>query len=476
MLKVFGDYGDETTDIGKRAYAAATEIKTFTMMMDSLKASAGTGWKDTWEIVFGDLDEAKKFWTGLYNFIANIIDGMADFRNTILKTALSFDPFKSLMDKLNGSAIGKAVKNVKDISKSLEYYQEMVNKIWRGDYKNQPVRKGLLEDEGHNFSVLQTLVNKGYQYKLTTEDVAEAEKKFGVSVDDTNKSLEESSESLEILSDAKLKDLGLTDEEIGLYRELERQSKKSGKSIEEILKSMEEKDGRTLLIESLSNAGKGIVSIFKSIKDAFKEIFMPEEASVLGLKLYFVIEALNKFSQHLVMSDETADKLKRTFKGLFAALDMALTIISGPIKIAFKLLTKILGYFDLHILDVTAGIGDVIVGMRDWLDSIFDITAIMDILVPFLKSCGKAISEWFKSIGNSEVVKKFSDYLTKAKDAIVDWFSGLKNISGSDIIDFFKSLGESIKNMLSNINKHFNGAPGDILSGLINGLKNEKFS
>jgi hypothetical protein len=45
MMKVFGDYGDENTAIGAKAMSAAKDIKTFTQMMESLKATAGTGWK-----------------------------------------------------------------------------------------------------------------------------------------------------------------------------------------------------------------------------------------------------------------------------------------------------------------------------------------------------------------------------------------------------------------------------------------------
>ena len=99
----------------------------------------------------------------------------------------------------------------------------MVTKIWRGDYKNQPYRKGLLEQEGHNFSVLQTLVNYGYQYELTLDECIAAEKEFGISVN-------ENTGELESLSDEKLKEIGLTKEEIKLYRELEDKAKRYNKT------------------------------------------------------------------------------------------------------------------------------------------------------------------------------------------------------------------------------------------------------
>lgn len=85
MMKVFQDYGDETTEIGAKAYSAAQDLRTFSMMKDSLKATAGTGWKDTWQILFGDLDEAKELWTELGNVIGGFISAQADARNEMLQ-------------------------------------------------------------------------------------------------------------------------------------------------------------------------------------------------------------------------------------------------------------------------------------------------------------------------------------------------------------------------------------------------------
>lgn len=472
MMKVFGDYGDETTEIGKKSYAAAQDIKTFSMMMDSLKATAGTGWKDTWQIIFGDLDEAKKFWTGLNNFISSIITKVADFRNNLLKGVLTFNPFTTLMEKLKSSSFGKAVKNINNITKSLEYYQDMVTKVWRGDYKNQPFRKGLLEDEGHNFSVIQTLVNKGYQYQLTLEDVAEAEKKFGISVS-------ESAEALDTLTDEKLKDLGLTEEEIKLYRELEKQSKTTGKSISEIIESMEKKDTRTLLIEGLANSGRSLVGVFEAMGHAWKNIFMPDEVSVLALRIYNVVDAFAKFSENLLLTDketgklnENGEKLRRTFEGIFAIFDIILTVVAGPLGIALKILWQFLKALNPDILSLTAAMSDVIVAFRDWLDSVLDFTGFFEKLVPHIKEAAKAFREWLQSLTKTDKFKQFNAYMLEARDAIVEWFKSLKQINANDIISFFKRLGDAIKNLCASIDKHFDGIPGDILAGLINGLKN----
>ncbi|MEE1347969.1 MAG: tape measure protein, partial [Bacteroidales bacterium] len=49
LVSTLKDYADETTDIGKKAMAAAQDVKTFTMLMDTLKEAAQSGWTQTWE-------------------------------------------------------------------------------------------------------------------------------------------------------------------------------------------------------------------------------------------------------------------------------------------------------------------------------------------------------------------------------------------------------------------------------------------
>ena len=85
LLGVLGQYGDETTDIGSKAQSAAQDVKSFSMMMDTLKASVGTGWTDTFEILVGNLIEAKALFTPLTNTIGGFLDASAEARNSLLQ-------------------------------------------------------------------------------------------------------------------------------------------------------------------------------------------------------------------------------------------------------------------------------------------------------------------------------------------------------------------------------------------------------
>ena len=63
---------------------AATKVRTFSKMIDTLKESMGTGWADTFRTVIGDFNEATKLWTTLTNFVQQYIDLSAKSRNDML--------------------------------------------------------------------------------------------------------------------------------------------------------------------------------------------------------------------------------------------------------------------------------------------------------------------------------------------------------------------------------------------------------
>lgn len=76
---------DRIIETSRKAFEAATEVKTFSQMIDTLKESLGSGWAQTWEIVIGDFREAKALFTGLNGAIESILSPIGEARNAILK-------------------------------------------------------------------------------------------------------------------------------------------------------------------------------------------------------------------------------------------------------------------------------------------------------------------------------------------------------------------------------------------------------
>lgn len=84
----------------------------------------------------------------------------------------------------------------------------------------------MLDETGYNHQVIQDLVNKGYEYELTVEDVQESEAKFADSLGDSTEEIQNESKQLAKLSDEQLRNAGLTDDEISMYRDLENSLRK----------------------------------------------------------------------------------------------------------------------------------------------------------------------------------------------------------------------------------------------------------
>lgn len=82
-------YSDEQAqklaDLGKRATASATDVLTFTQLLQVTGEAMGTGWADSFRVVFGDFKETKKLFTNLNGYIGGIIGRSADARNKVLK-------------------------------------------------------------------------------------------------------------------------------------------------------------------------------------------------------------------------------------------------------------------------------------------------------------------------------------------------------------------------------------------------------
>ena len=85
LIKTLTKYGDSTTDIGKKASQAATEVRTFSKMVDTLKEALQSGWGNTWELIIGNFEEAKALWTSISNVLGGMIDKMASSRNEMVK-------------------------------------------------------------------------------------------------------------------------------------------------------------------------------------------------------------------------------------------------------------------------------------------------------------------------------------------------------------------------------------------------------
>lgn len=97
---------------GLKAFRAAQEAKTFAEAIDSVKDAVSTGWMNTFEIIFGDYEKAKKLWTGLANELYDIFAEGGWNRNDMLTEWAELD-VGGREDLFAGIAQGWS--NIKDI-------------------------------------------------------------------------------------------------------------------------------------------------------------------------------------------------------------------------------------------------------------------------------------------------------------------------------------------------------------------------
>ena len=505
-------------NFAKNATDAATKVKTFTQLWDVLKEAAQSGWAQTWKIIVGDFEEAKSLLTPLADFLTGIINGMSEWRNKILESALG-KGFGRLSEQLQNliEPAAKAMNTVKETVDTITDLGQVVDEVILGKFGNGQERFDALAKAGFNYCEVQNEVNKklGDGFRYTEEQIAAQSKLLGAQKktnEETEKTVKAQTELTETqkqsiiklasYNEQQLKSKGYTEEQIAAFKELKDTADKLGLPMDEFVNNLDQIDGRWLIIESLKNAGKGLVAVFNALKDAWQEIFPPKSIEERADQMFNLIAALHKFSRNLLVNEDNAKKFQRTFKGIFAILDVVRIIVGGPLKIAFDAIVHILGLFNLNILDVTAAIGDAAVSFRDWIDSVLDFSAILDPVVQGIMTIVEAWSSWINGLKDSENLPKdiaegiaygFSTAFKVVKDFVVGLPDLIKSVP--DIIagmfgdgtlpewtKYFEIAGQTIvelgKIILKNINEFlsargFEEISEDAIAGLINGLTNK---
>ena len=434
-------------DLGVKAFKSAQEAKTFTEAIDATKDAVSSGWMRTFEIIFGTYEQAKKTWTSLANWLWDVFASGAEGRNAFLEDLMTYNPMTAFVKKLE--SVSEAVGNV---SKAVQDYSDIVNKVIRGDFGNGRTRLEKLTEAGWEYAEVQNRVNEklGSSVRIATK-ASQAQK--------------EQTKMVTKLSDAKLKELGLTKEEIALYRDLEEQSEKTGKSINELISEMEAMDGRTLLLDSFKNIGDTLLGVFQALKEAWSEIF-PAPTVV---QIYNILDGFHKLTEALRITDketgelnETGQKIKRTFKGLFAIIDLIATFVGTVFKTVFGVVADVFGLFKFDVLETTASIGDMLVAFRVWVKDNDYIVIACNALGDALHWIITKIKELVNAVKNSSIVQKIIGSISDTFKKVADAF---KNVNITDVF----------KNMFGNISEFFTDSESigsNVVSGLVSGLTN----
>ena len=479
LVGTLKNYADETTDIGKKAFAAAQDVKTFSMMMDTLKEAAQSGWAATWELIVGDFEQGKALWTKVSNVLGDVIGKSAEARNKLIggalgssqskwddyikkvnKAGIKTEEFEKALTKTakkHGIAIDKMIKeegsfsktlkrgwltkkifvetlegfadkttkiskSTDDMTKKLKTFQKVVDQVWRGDFKNGTERMKALTEAGYDYYKVQDLVNKTVDgHRLTLED----------------------------LSDVQLKNVGYTDKQINAIRKLSEEAKKSGKSIDDLINSFSKPTGRDLLINSFKNLWEAITKPLNSIKQAWDNTF---GKSINSENLYKLIEGFNKLTESLIISDDAASNFQKVAEGMFSVFQLVTGVISRSLVTGLKVLKSVLSLFGTDLLTVLGIVGEYITKFKEWVYEHTLIVGAIDKVAAILYAVIDGVYRCTKAFLGLKPVKKFIDNL---KNSIKDFFASFNIGDGKlnfdslvqGITSFFDKLEANIKNL-----------------------------
>lgn len=429
-------------------------------------------------------------WDQLSNKITEAGVPLEEFQNKFKQVAKSHNiDVEKMIEETGsfGSALTKikkpgklVIETLKELSKNyqqtgidqqklqekLSYLQKMVDETWRGDWGNQPIRQKLMEQAGHNYQEIQELVNKTVdKHRLTQAD----------------------------LNEETLKSLGYTEKQIDLLGELAKEAEKSGTSMNELLDSLNKPSKSFLIFDTFSNVVKGVKTIIKSFKAALEDAFTPLDKNSFTSVLVF----LHDLSEHFVISDKNAEKLTRTFKGLFAAIDLIGLVFRNTFGAAFQLASKVvlavadaLGITCDSLLDFTAVVGDGIVALRDWckehdaigkaISGLANIIAdvivkVIDFVkaiwqIPAVQNTVKGFFTWL-----NDSLKKAKEFFDKIVEPIEKFIDHLKELADTDKLNW-ESISKSFSMMMDEIargfgQKDWNSVGQNIAAGISQGIK-----
>ena len=410
----------DIVQLAKTAESAATDVKTFTQLMDTTKEALQSGWTQTWETIIGDFEEAKEVFSQLSAFFGNIIEDSAEFRNNFLSGALS-SGWKQLLNA-----------GITDV----EGYKDEVRSLAK---ENGDAFEKMIEDSGSFEKALPKALKSGTISSKTLSD-----------------GLTNLVHKIENMSDEERKAAEYTEENTKQMFELHEALRNGSISMDEFVAKMTRPSGRELIFDSIMNSIRFVHGAIKPISSAFREIFFPQGSSE---RLYQSIKGLNDFTKGLVITEETADKLQRTFKGLYAAIDIIGTIVGGTLSTAFKIAKGFLSAFDIGILDATANIGDAIVALRDWIDAHFSVEEAAKKVGQAIRVAYGYIRDWVNAFLQLPVVQeaiakfrsvcfstfdKLGDHIDKAVENFAAFIDRVKSMDKIDIgkivSDFFKNV------------------------------------
>lgn len=439
-IAALADQYDEAT---VKAFKAAQEAKSFSEAIDATKDAVSSGWLETFEIIFGNYDIAKGFWTDLTDSLWDLFAAGKDSRNDLLSGA--FDNGWTQMMK----------SGLSDVSDLLEtgLYQGLSNV---GVITDEDVEKA-----GSFGAAVGEALKKG---KLSTETLEKALRGAGNSF---SKMLD--------LSDAELKKLGYTRKEVenisNKFTKFFEKVDEGTISISDFADKMTQTSGREHLFNGILNVLNDISAALQPMKDAFNDILGPTSEGI-----YKALTVFDEFTGKLQLSEDTAGKVQRAFAGFFSVIKMGLSFLKGVgsgIATVFTSLSPV----GNSLLTLAANIGDYFVKLEQSSNITGTFSEVLSTLSYILDKVAGGIQkviDWIIELGT-----KTSVVFDPIK-AVGTWFENFISFItpklkwlADKIGEIFEELGSGVSGAFGNLNTNavWGFANAGMIAGLVAGIK-----
>lgn len=431
---------DKYDEVTVKAFKAAQEAKSFSEAVDATKDAVSSGWMETFDILFGNYEEAKGFWSDLAEEFWNIFAGGAAGRNNWLKSA-----FDSGLDQLLGTeGFGEAGDN----------YTNLLQKAL--------VNQGLLSEEG---------IEEAGSFQKALEE-------SGVTAQQLYEVLGEAAEHYHqraAMSDEELNKLGFDRDKVdalaNAYDSLAEQIQNGSVNLDDLAGKMNQLSGREHFFNGILNVLEGINSVLSPIRDGFGDVFMTD-----GSPLYNFLKGFDELTGKMALSEETAEKVQKVFTGVFRVLSIGLKGVKTVGKTAFMILGKLLDLLS-PMGDLLLNIGSCIGNLLTWVDESLgqaeSLSDVLGILVGAVAALVSPIADVVKGVktlvrgGSMEEAKKqFGAFGTvvDAVGSVLDKFK-IGSVSAGNVIGTaFQLLGGillgAFEGMGALIGRAFNGFKG----------------
>lgn len=431
---------DKYDEVTVKAFKAAQEAKSFSEAVDATKDAVSSGWMETFDILFGNYEEAKGFWSDLAEEFWNMFAGGAAGRNNWLKSA-----FDSGLDQLLGTeGFGDAGDN----------YTSLLQKAL--------VNQGLLSEEG---------IEEAGSFQKALEE-------SGVTAQQLYEVLGEAAEHYHqraAMSDEELNKLGFDRDKVdalaNAYDSLAEQIQNGSVNLDDLAGKMNQLSGREHFFNGILNVLEGINSVLSPIRDGFGDVFMTD-----GSPLYNFLKGFDELTGKMALSEETAEKVQKVFTGVFRVLSIGLKGVKTVGKTAFMILGKLLDLLS-PMSDLLLNIGSCIGNLLTWVDESLgqaeSLSDVLGILVGAVAALVSPIADVVKGVkalvrgGSMEEAKKqFGAFGTvvEAVGSVLDKFK-IGSVSAGNVIGTaFQLLGGILLGAFEGagalIGRAFNGFKG----------------